>query len=213
MPNSTGWARIRRVLPDAVAYAIDRNGMQVAFNCEPIYHSTGRWISNEGKRVQLGLIDTGPHFDGASTLEFAPDYTPGEDQKVRAAQLRREATERGFGGDFSPETKATDPRDKGPDAIPSAPKLPVGAATASTVSQSEREQMEAMGAEVYPSTNSLASESQVDKHVDTQSLNCLIADLSDALLDTLEALPKTTRAKLTKVSDKLKEICAELRAP
>lgn len=214
MPNNTGWARIRRVLPGAIAYAIDRNGMQVAFDCEPIYHSTGRWVATDGgKRVQLGLVDIGPHFDGVSTLQLAPDYTPDGKQSERAAALKREAESRGFGTDFSPDKRSTDPREKGPDAMPLAPRLPVGAATTGELgkAETEQQQMESMGAEAHPTTNALLPSSQDEKRAEHPTTNDLVCELVDALLDTVEALPKTTRGKLTEVVDKLKVIAAELR--
>lgn len=114
MPSIHGWKRILRQFPDAVAYAVDPSGMQAAFDTEPLFHPTGRWIASAGgKRVNLGLIDTGgmrQSTDCLGTLQWRPGYTPLGTRDELQAQLDGRPTLKHLAA------TPTDPKVAGPDA-------------------------------------------------------------------------------------------------
>lgn len=75
MSNPSVWNQILRIEPDAIAYAVDRAGMQSCFTEACYYHeAAGKWIpagSEKAKRVNLGLLNgLSSHFEPAGSLEI-----------------------------------------------------------------------------------------------------------------------------------------------
>ena len=207
MPNAHGWARIRKVLPDAIAYAIDRSGMQCAFTTPPIYHNTGRWIpSGEGKKANLGIIDVGAECDGANTMQWAPDYDGDPDAHKKAQGYHDAQME--DAPKHAPGVRETDPKEKGPDAFGQASN---DLTSADLVRQNQKalaEGAQLKGDEAV-SEKSVAEESTSEPEPSTErgkltlEIPEAVYQMGEALLALGEGLPKTRKAKIQGQLDEL----------
>lgn len=195
MPGPTGWRRIRGVLPDALAYAVDRSGMQCATNTVPYYHQTGKWIPTEGgRRVDLGLVDVPSDYDGRNSLQWAPDYE-GDPQAHTRAQEQHDQAVSGRPNP-SPQVRETDPKEKGPDAF----GHPVtGAETAEGLESANRAAL-SKGAQASDQSVPAASATPVAPS------DQLVQQLAELVLAIGDVLPKTRKFKVQKQLDEVSKL-------